>query len=428
MHINAHLDVDVVAVENDDVVTVLLDLTAPTGDTDAARPEHATIVVLDRSGSMSGRPLESAKRGLLALVDRLDEHDSFGLVVFDDEAEVAVPAATIKALGRDRIRTAIAAVQTGRTTDISSGYLRGMQEARRVLGRGGATIILLSDGHANAGVTDPAKFRQMGAKAASQAITTSTIGIGLGYDDEILSELAIGGTGNHSFAEESDAAAAAIAGELEGLLSKTVQAASLMITPIGDDVTAISVLNDLPCQGTPEGVLVELGDFYSGEQRQLLFGIAVPARAGLGLATVAQFVLEFVSIPDLEAHTITMPVSVNVVPGDVAKGRVPDAVVQRHKLLLDVQSAKRDGERAMRSGDIDSARSSLAEARNTLAAMGPDADPGIAEELVELDESITMLDHNLDYAILSASSSRTKRSRGYSGRRQGGKVDPETRG
>lgn len=38
MHINAHLDVDVVAVENDDVVTVLLELTAPTGGVDAARP------------------------------------------------------------------------------------------------------------------------------------------------------------------------------------------------------------------------------------------------------------------------------------------------------------------------------------------------------------------------------------------------------
>ena len=422
MHINAHLDVDVVAVENDDVVTVLLELTAPTGDVDATRPEHAAVVVLDRSGSMSGSPLQAAKRGLLALIDRLDERDSFGLVVFDHEAEVAVPAATIKELGRDRIRESIAKIETRGSTDMSSGYLRGLQEARRVVGAGGATIILLSDGHANAGIVDPAKFRDMGVKAASQSITTSTVGIGLGYDDQILSELAIGGTGNHSFAEEADAAAAAIAGELEGLLSKTVQAASLMIRPTGDAVERISVLNDLPSQAVPGGVLVELGDFYSGEQRRLLFSIGVPAMAGLGLATVAEFVLEFVSIPELESHTITMPVSVNVVPLDVAKGRVPDAEVRRQTLLLEIQSAKRQSERAMRDGDIESARTSLSVAREALSAMGPDAGDDVAEELSELDESIVMLDTDLDSAVRFTSSSRTKKSRGYSSRTQGGRV------
>ena len=424
MHISAHLDIDVVAVENDDVVTVLLDLTAPTGEVDASRPEHSVVVVLDRSGSMTGPPLESAKRGLLALVDRLDERDSFGLVVFDDVAEVVIPAATIRQLGRDCIRHAIGSVQPRGYTDMSSGYLRGLQEARRVVGSGGATIILLSDGHANSGITDPAKFRDMGAKAASQAITTSTIGMGVGYDDEILSELAIGGTGNHSFAEEADSAAAAIASELAGLLSKTVQAANLLIKPTGTDVATITVLNDLPSQGVAGGVLVELGDFYSGEQRRLLFSIGVPAMAALGLAIVAEFVLEFVSIPELESHTITMPVSVNVVPLDVAKGRVPDATVQREKLLLDIQAAKRDGERAMRSGDIDEARASLAMARGVLTTLGPDVDGTVAEELSELDQSIALLDDDVLSAVRFTSSSRTKRSRGYSGREQGGKVDP----
>ena len=424
MHISAHLDIDVVAVENDDVVTVLLDLTAPTGEVDASRPEQAVVVVLDRSGSMTGPPLESAKRGLLALVDRLDERDSFGLVVFDDVAEVVIPAATISQLGRDCIRHAIGSVQTRGCTDMSSGYLRGLQEARRVVGSGGATIILLSDGHANSGITDPAKFRDMGVKAASQAITTSTIGMGVGYDDEILSELAIGGTGNHSFAEEADSAAAAIASELAGLLSKTVQAANLLIKPTGTDVATVTVLNDLPSQGVAGGVLVELGDFYSGEQRRLLFSIGVPAMAALGLATVAEFVLEFVSIPELESHTITMPVSVNVVPLDVAKGRVPDANVQREKLLLDIQAAKRDGERAMRSGDIDEARASLAMARGVLTTLGPDVDGTVAEELSELDQSIALLDDDVVSAVRFTSSSRTKRSRGYSGREQGGKVDP----
>ena len=97
MHLSAHLDVDVVALEADDTVTVLLELVAPTPATDDARPEHTVVVVLDRSGSMGGGRLEHAKGALLRLVDRLADDDRFGLVAFDDQAQRRRP-------GRDRRR------------------------------------------------------------------------------------------------------------------------------------------------------------------------------------------------------------------------------------------------------------------------------------------------------------------------------------
>ena len=96
-------------------------------------------------------------------------------------------------------------------TDLSGGYLRGLQEARRGAGPAGATIVLLSDGHANAGITDPAALREVAANAGAQSITTSTIGIGHGYDQDLLAEIATGGNGNHSFAADGDSAAAALA-------------------------------------------------------------------------------------------------------------------------------------------------------------------------------------------------------------------------
>src|SRR4051812_41689742 len=95
MHITAHLDVDMVAVETEDEISVLLELAAPAASTDAdeARPPATLQVVLDRSGSMAEDDrLGGAKRALLALIDRLDPTDNFGLVAFDDEATVVVPA------------------------------------------------------------------------------------------------------------------------------------------------------------------------------------------------------------------------------------------------------------------------------------------------------------------------------------------------
>lgn len=92
MHLNAHLEVDLVAVEQEDELALMLELTAPPSPGAAKRAPATLEVVLDRSGSMSGERLEAALTALDALVARLDPSDRFGLVVFDDEVEVVVPA------------------------------------------------------------------------------------------------------------------------------------------------------------------------------------------------------------------------------------------------------------------------------------------------------------------------------------------------
>lgn len=427
MQVHTVLDVDVVAVEHEDTVTVLLELEAPPApEVDGPRPEHTAVVVLDRSGSMSGGGLAHATRALLDLVDRLDDRDRFGLVAFDSEARVIVPAGRVGDLGRQRIRGDIQQIRTGGTTDLSSGYLRGLQEADRVAGDAGATVVLLSDGHANAGITDPGKLSDLARGGARAGTTTSTVGIGLGYDERILSELAAGGSGNHSFAENADAVAAAVAKEVDGLLSKTVQAASLMIEPTGD-VRAIGLLNDgLPAHRVDGGVLAELGDFYAGETRRITVSVQVPAMASLGLAKVASFTLRYVDVATLHQHTVTVPVSVDVVPADVASGRVPNPVVEQEKLLQQTQVDKRRAEVALREGDELIAREALSEATDRLLS----APPGVATD--ELAAEVAWLEDTRDalrrrdaaYTAKRLSSDRWRKSRGYATRPQGGEVPP----
>jgi Ca-activated chloride channel family protein len=384
---------------------------------------------------MSGNRLNAAKRALIDLVDRLDDRDRFGLVVFDHEAAVAVPAGRLADLGRDQVRRAIAGVETRGSTDLSSGYLRGLQEARRVATAAGATLVLLSDGHANAGVTDPVQLRGVAARSASQGITTSTIGIGLGYDESILAEVAIGGTGNHAFAQDPDDAAAAVAAEIDGLLSKTVQAANLLIEPTGD-VSAVTILNDVVANRVEGGILVELGDFYAGEQRRITCTIDVPAMAALGLAQVATLTLTHVEVATLEQHVVTLPVTVNIVPLDVARGRVASPEVTREKLFLAAQSAKRSVEEALRSGDVPTARARLASASELLTSADMDElGAELASEVDWLNATAGMLDDSvagappdIAYTSRRVSSDRTRKSRGYKTRSQGGETtsrDPD---
>ncbi len=167
---------------------------------------------------MDGDRLESAKAALIALVERLDPADNLGVVAFDNQVQIVVPAGPLT--NKAAVKQAIAEVDAGGSTDLSAGYLRGLQEARRVCGPAGATLLLVSDGHANAGVVDPVALGKVAAEAHTHRITTSTVGFGLGYDERLLAALAQGGAGNELFAEEADTAIALISGEVDGLLTQ----------------------------------------------------------------------------------------------------------------------------------------------------------------------------------------------------------------
>ena len=280
MDINALLDVDLVAVESEDHLSVLLELTAPGRDSGAQRPPSTLQVVLDRSGSMSGERLDAAKDALESLIARLDPTDNFGLVTFDDEVAVPIPAGPLA--DKQAVRQAIRSVWPGGMTNLSGGYLRGIQEARRVASDRGFTLLVLSDGHANVGVTDHAGLEQIASGAHHHGGTTSTIGIGLDYDEQLMAAIARGGAGNTHFAEQADEAGAALTTEVDDLLEQVIQAASLTIRP-GSDATAIHLVNDLPATAVGGAVMVELGDFYAGEERRLMLALDVPAMSGLGL-------------------------------------------------------------------------------------------------------------------------------------------------
>jgi Ca-activated chloride channel family protein len=420
MHVTAHLDVDVVALEQDDTLHVLLELQAPPAPaSDEPHEPHTIVVVLDRSGSMNGPRLFAAKSALVSLIDRLDPTDRLGVVVFDDQSQVVLPTRRLSEHGKASAKAAVHAIECGGMTDLSSGYLRGLQEAKRAAGESGATIVLLSDGQANAGITDPGSLKKLAGDSRTHGVTTSTIGIGLGYDEQVLVALTEGGQGNHSFAEQAEAAATALAGEVEGLLSKNVQAASLLVKP-GPDISTITVLNDLPSTTAPDGVLVELGDFYAQETRRLVLAIEVPGRASLGVAQVAELVFTYVELPALVQHTVSVPLSVNVLPGDEAAGRVRKPEVEREKLLLSVQQAKRDSEEALRAGDPMAAGQIMGAAATMLAAV-PMPDDAVLEEIDWFQQSIDHLqDRDTSYNIKRSMASRSARSRGSRDPRRGG--------
>ena len=361
MKVKALLDIDLVALESTEKVTMMLDMTAPITGAAISRPGQAVEVVLDRSGSMSGPVFNSAKESILKLIDRLAPQDSFGLIAFDNQALIVAPIRTMADHDMPTLRKAVREMQTGGNTDISAGYTMGLRELSRVATDAGATLLLISDGHANAGEQDPAVLAQIATKHATNKVTTSTIGLGTGYDEKILEAMAQGGNGAHRFAYTIDEAIGAIAAEVDDLLEKSVVNAVLRFTPSPLLTTnpRIEILQRLPHFKEGDTYVVQLGDLYAGENRRFVIDIEVPGMPALGLATIAEITLEYLDVAKMEEITVSMPVQVNVVPDDVAKGRLADPVVRAERLILTAQTEKATAIDELRSGNNAQASSRL---------------------------------------------------------------------
>jgi Ca-activated chloride channel family protein len=225
--------------------------------------------------------------------------------------------------------------------------------------------------------------------------------MGLGYDERLLSAIAGGGAGNEHFAENADGAVPLIAGEVDGVLNLSVQAASLRVA-MSPFVRGVRVLNELPSiVGVPDGVLIELGSLYAGETRKLVLTFDVPAIAGIGLAQIATLEFSYVALPAVEEHTVTVPLHVNVVPGDQAAGRIPDPSVRTEVAYQQAQRAKREASAAMSSGDTRSANRSLRHAQRLLDEARAAAPAPMAADLEEDLAMIAGLQAELEFGNIA---------------------------
>ena len=387
MIVKAILDLDMVALESDDRITLMIDLTAPINEASKDRPGQAVQVVLDRSGSMEGGPLESAKESILKLIDRLAPQDSFGLVAFDDTALVIAPIRTMADHDMPALRRAVREMHTGGSTDISAGYLLGLRELNRTPAVGGSTLLLISDGHANAGEKDPKFFAEVAATNAQAKVTTSSIGLGNGYDEKILEALAQGGGGAHRFASTIDEAVGAIAAEVEDLLDKAIVNTVLRLTPtVGlTRQPQIEVLQRLPHWKDGDTYVLQLGDLYAGENRRFMIDIEVPGIKALGLCQIAEITIEYLNLSDRQEISVTTPVNVNVVPGDQAAGRIANPVIRAERLIIAAQSEKATAIEELRSGNSKDASARLLKTVAKLrseASLIPVTDEASAESLI----------------------------------------------
>jgi len=233
-------------------------------------------IVLDRSASMAGDKLEKAKEAALMVVDRLQPDDIISLVTYDSTVDILVPAARAAASGA--LREQISAITPRGSTALFAGVSHGLEELAKNLSPARVNrMILLSDGQANVGPRSPNELGRLGEIAARQGISITTIGLGLGYNEDLMTQLAVSSDGNHAFAENAGDLAQIFQHELGDVLSVVAQDVQIDIdfdpgiTPvraIGRDATI-----------TGNKARMSLSQLYAQQQKHVLFEVKVPPGA-----------------------------------------------------------------------------------------------------------------------------------------------------
>ncbi len=189
-----------------DATHVLVRLVAPAQPADAAETPRAPLdlsLVIDRSGSMNGEPLEAARESAARIVRGLRADDRVAIVAFDSSIEVVQPLTQVT--DREAIVARIKSIDARGSTDLFGGWEEGVKQLAPFTRKDRiARVILLSDGQANQGLVNELEIFARVTKAAGAGITTSTVGLGHGFNESLMTGMATAGEGVANFGQTAD--------------------------------------------------------------------------------------------------------------------------------------------------------------------------------------------------------------------------------
>lgn len=250
-----------------------IDITGIPNKRPIQRPKTNIAFVLDKSGSMSGQKMIQAKQALEMAVSRLHKDDVASLVVYDDEARVMWPAATMQ--NPQQFLNTIKTINANGSTALFAGVTQGSFEIRKYLDNNKVNrVILLSDGMANIGPSKPHELAELGRALSKQRISVSTIGLGLGYNEDLMTQLAGHSDGNHYFVENADKLADVFNAELGGIFSVVAQNIQININ-CRDGVKPIRILGrDDDFNG--QKINTNFNQIYGNQKRHITLELLLP--------------------------------------------------------------------------------------------------------------------------------------------------------
>ncbi|HEY9628581.1 MAG TPA: VWA domain-containing protein [Coleofasciculaceae cyanobacterium] len=339
------------------------------------RDRHAPLnlcLILDHSGSMNGRALETVKQAASHIVDSLSPGDRLSIVVFDHRAKVLVPNQIME--DPSRVKREIQQLQASGGTAIDEGMRLGIEELAKGKKDSISQAFLLTDGENEHG--DNPRCLKLAGLAANYSITLNTLGFGDRWNQDILEKIADAGGGSLSYIQRPEAAVSAFSRlftriqsvgltNAHLLLSLSPQANLAELKPIAQVVPDTIELNALYEGGQH---IVRLGDLMMDSPRVVLTNLYIQ-QLPEGIQPIAQVQVRYDDPITGQVGLLSenIPIEANVL---LHYQPALNAEVQQHILALAKYRQTQIAETKLQQGDRAGAATMLQSAAKTALQMG----------------------------------------------------------
>lgn len=193
----------------------------PAGAPGARTPLNLCLVI-DRSGSMEGAPLDYVKQACSHVVDLLSPNDVLSIVTFEEVVDVLMPAQRVT--NKQLIKDGIMRLMPGNTTNLYDGLSLALQQIATLNDPGRATrMMVLTDGDPTAGIKDFSALVNHAGEIKGRGITVTFLGFGPDYNEELLASMAKRAGGNYYYIHRPDLIPEVFRTELEKLMTVVAQ-------------------------------------------------------------------------------------------------------------------------------------------------------------------------------------------------------------
>lgn len=357
-------------------------------NTNSERPPVNLSLVIDRSGSMSGQKIESVKNALYEIATMLNSKDRVMLTVYDDSVQTIYSANNFN---KEEFISTVRGIYDGGSTYLEGGLKEGIKNINNNFQTANNTeylnrVILLSDGMANEGISDPHGLGKIAREASEKNITISTIGVGANYDENIMTKIAEQGRGNYYFLENSKDAERIFSEELNTVLTtvaKNIEVKFNLTTPfkisqaIGYDLESDEYFKPR--------------NLYSGRNVKYLFEVEIkPEVSSYDLEQILQMAIIEITFDDQNENSHNMQIPIHTIITKKQVESLIDETVFEEYMKSDIAQKLWEMDKNLEAIENDEARSVNAE--NLQKAIE-------ANKMLngKLDNEVEKLEKNQDY-------------------------------
>jgi Ca-activated chloride channel family protein len=318
---------------------VLVSLTA-SGAMGGARLPLNICLIIDRSGSMEGEPLEYVKRACGYVVDLLEPNDVLSIVAFEEQVDVIMPARRVvnKALIKEHINR----LEPGNTTNLYDGIAAGASQIASLYSGGYVNrALLFTDGEPTAGIKDFSSIVAFVGEQKSRGITVTALGFGSEYNEELLAGIARRAGGNYYYITRPELIPEVFRKELETLMTVVARNLRLAIN-LSRWVQLRQVYGRLPTFGQRTAE-VTLPDVERGSVESALCELELGPRPA-GVYRIAKLELSYDDSVTARPERLVEDVVIEFTPDESLVAANVDQQVQKE---IEVALASRNLERTV---------------------------------------------------------------------------------